>query len=239
MSHDLAGSPECSRTDAVALRIAVPGAGDVSALLERPARARACVVLAHGAGAGMTHSFMTAFAAGLGERGLACLRYQFPFMEHGSRRPDTPAVAQATVRAAVDAAAAAVPGLRLVAGGKSFGGRMTSQAEAAAPLPGVAGLLFVGFPLHPAGRSAVSRADHLQQVALPMLFLQGTRDGLADLALISGVAGALGPRAALATFDDADHAFHVRARSGRTDAGTLAAMLDAAAEWIDGLDDRH
>ncbi|MEO8080731.1 MAG: alpha/beta family hydrolase, partial [Caldimonas sp.] len=147
MSHDLAGMPECSRTETVALRIAVPGAGGVSALLEQPAGARACVVLAHGAGAGMTHSFMTAFAAGLGERGLACLRYQFPFMEHGSRRPDTPAVAQATVRAAVDAAAAAVPGLRLVAGGKSFGGRMTSQAEAAAPLPGVAGLLFVGFPL--------------------------------------------------------------------------------------------
>jgi len=219
-----------------ALTIAVDAAGTaVSALLQSPPAARALYVFAHGAGAGMTHSFMAAFANGLAERGVATLRYQFPSMEKGARRPDPPAIAHAAVRAAVAAAADAAPGLPLVAGGKSFGGRMTSQAQAAAPLPNVRGLVFVGFPLHPAGKPADERAQHLQQVALPMLFLQGTRDELADLALLRPVLQRLGERATLSVFDEADHAFHVPARSGRRDADVRAEMLDATARWIDRI----
>jgi predicted alpha/beta-hydrolase family hydrolase len=207
------------------------GDASVSALLLAPADARACYVLAHGAGAGMTHPFMGAVAQGLAARGIATLRYQFPYMERGSRRPDTPRVAHAAVRAAVVEAAQRLPGLPLFAGGKSFGGRMTSQAQAAAPLPGVRGLAFVGFPLHPAGKPGVERAAHLAAVKVPMLFLQGTRDELADLALLQGVVQDLGDRATLHLEDDADHAFHVRARSGRSDAQVVQALAVALAAW--------
>jgi predicted alpha/beta-hydrolase family hydrolase len=204
----------------------------VSGLLVAPAQAHACLVLGHGAGAGMTHPFMAALADGLAERGVATLRYQFPFAEQGARRPDPPDVAQATVRAAVNAAARLAPQLPLVAGGKSFGGRMTSQAQAASPLPGVRGLAFVGFPLHPAGKPSLQRARHLADVHVPMLFLQGTRDALADFDLVQELRERLGPRATLVFFEDADHAFHVRVRSGGTDAGTLHELLDRLAAWI-------
>ncbi len=213
----------------------VDGAGAVSALSIVPPDAAAVYVFGHGAGAGMRHAFMAAFAEGLAARRIATLRYQFPFMERGSRRTDSPAIAHATVRAAAAQAARIAPERLIVAGGKSFGGRMTSQAQAASPLPGVAGLAFIGFPLHPAGKPAVDRAAHLANVACPMLFLQGTRDGLADAALVSGVVEGLGSRATLAWFDDADHAFHVRARSGRTDAEVREAMLDAFAAWLQQL----
>src|SRR3954451_4353678 len=163
------------------LKITLQGAVAVSALLVRPANARACLVLAHGAGAGMSHPFMETVATGLGDRGVATLRYQFPYMEKGSKRPDAPAVAHAAVRAAVDEAARRCPGLPLVAGGKSFGGRMTSQAQAIAPLPGVRGLMFLGFPLHPPGKPSSERAAHLAEVKIPMLFVQGTRDEFAEL----------------------------------------------------------
>jgi predicted alpha/beta-hydrolase family hydrolase len=202
-------------------------------LLIAPPGARAAFVFAHGAGAGMTHAFMAAMAHGLAARGVATLRFQFPFMERGSRRTDPPAVAQAAVRAAVVEAARRLPGLPLIAGGKSFGGRMTSQAQAAAPLAGVVGLAFVGFPLHPAGKPSLDRGEHLAPVGLPMLFLQGTRDELADLELIRSCVAGLGERATLEVFDDADHSFHVRARSGRTDAQVLEALLDALCGWID------
>nr|WP_246312044.1 alpha/beta family hydrolase [Aquabacterium terrae] len=214
------------------MRFEVPGGGEVSALLQVPAASKACYVLGHGAGAGMTHAFMTALAAALAERAIATLRYQFPYMERGSKRVDPPALAQAAVRAAVAAAARRLPGLPLIAGGKSFGGRMSSQAQAAAPLAGVRGLAFVGFPLHPAGAPSKQRAEHLAAVQVPMLFLQGTRDELADAALIGEVAQSLGERATLQWFDDADHAFHVRVKSGRNDAQVLQALADAIGEWI-------
>jgi hypothetical protein len=204
----------------------------VSALLTLPAQARACYVFAHGAGAGMTHSFMAAFATGLAARDVATLRYQFPYMEKGAKRPDVPALAQATVRAAVAEAARQCPSLPLYAGGKSFGGRMTSQAQAKAAMPGVRGLIFVGFPLHPAGKPAIDRAEHLSKVTVPMLFLQGTRDELADLSLIGSVTDGLGASATLELFEDADHSFRVRARSGRNDAQVRDAMLDATCAWI-------
>jgi predicted alpha/beta-hydrolase family hydrolase len=214
------------------LRIAIDAAQSVSALLQVPDGARAAYVFAHGAGAGIEHPFMAAFSDGLAARGIATLRYQFVFMEQGSKRPDPPARAHAAVRAAVAEAGRRLPGLPLFAGGKSFGGRMTSQAQALASLPGVRGLVFVGFPLHPAGKPADGRAQHLFDVGLPMLFLQGTRDELADSVLVRSLIQRLGSRATLALFDDADHAFHVRARSGRSDAQTLQAMLDATAAWI-------
>ena len=210
-------------------------AGSVSALLLSPNAPRACFVFAHGAGAGMTHSFMETFASGLCERGIATLRYQFPYMEKRSKRPDAPAVAIATVRAAVTKAAEVFPGLSLVAGGKSFGGRMTSQAQAAAPLPGVRGLAFVGFPLHPAGKPSIDRAEHLAKVDLPMLFLQGTRDTLAEVTLIEPVVQRLGPRAALHLVEGADHSFHVLARSGRNDCEVMNEILDAFAKWADSV----
>jgi len=216
-----------------ALRIQIDDGSSVSALLQMPSPARALYVFAHGAGAGMTHSFMGAIADGLAERSIATLRYQFPSMEKGSRRPDSPPVAHAAVRAAVEAAARAAPGLPLFAGGKSFGGRMTSQAQAARPLTGVRGLVFFGFPLHPAKKPADERALHLQQVAVPMLFLQGTRDELADLTLLRPVVGRLGERAAMTEFEQADHSFHVPASSGRRDADVRAEMLDVTAAWIE------
>ncbi len=204
----------------------------MSALLTTPNSPHAAFVLAHGAGAGMHHAFMAAVASGLAERGIATLRFQFPSMERHSKRPDTPRVAHAAVRAAVAAANDRLPGLPLFAGGKSFGGRMTSQAQAASPLPGVRGLVFLGFPLHPAGRPAQDRGDHLAGVACPMLFVQGTRDELADLALVTSLTARLGPLATLALFDDADHGFHVRARSGSNDAAVIARILDTIAAWI-------
>jgi predicted alpha/beta-hydrolase family hydrolase len=214
------------------LTIAVGGAGSVSALWLAPAQARACYVFAHGAGAGMTHPSMAAFAEGLAAHEVATLRFQFPYMEKGSKRPDLPAVAQAAVRAAVDEAARLGAGLPLFAGGRSFGGRMTSQAQARAPLAGVRGLVFVGFPLHPAGKPGTERAAHLTTIEIPMLFLQGTRDELAGLDLLNPVVDALGAKATLELFDDADHSFHVRARSGRNDAQVREAMLDATVAWM-------
>ena len=205
---------------------------DVSGLLQTPSRPRACYVFAHGAGAGMKHPFMAAMAEGLAACGIATLRYQFPYMERGSKRPDPPQLAHATVRAAVAAASRVLPDLPLIAGGKSFGGRMTSQAQAIAPLPGVRGLAFLGFPLHPAGKPSSERADHLSAVHIPMLFLQGTRDQLATLELIEPLCGSLGERSTLQLFADADHSFHVPARSGRTDADVREAVLDALSAWI-------
>lgn len=203
----------------------------VSALLIAPPRAFACYVLAHGAGAGMTHPSMASVAEELGARGLATLRYQFPYMEAGSKRPDPPALCHATVRAAIAAAGRLLPKLALIAGGRSFGGRMTSQAQALAPLPGVQGLAFLGFPLHPAGRPSADRAEHLSDVRVPMLFLQGTRDALAELALLRPMVERLGKRATLKLFEDADHSFHVPAKTGRKDADVRGEMLDALAAW--------
>jgi predicted alpha/beta-hydrolase family hydrolase len=224
-----------ANADAKELTIAVDATRRVSGLLRAPADARACYVLAHGAGAGMRHPFMGAMAEALASRAIATLRYQFPYMEQGSKRPDVPALARATVRAAIAEAARAMPGVALVAGGKSFGGRMTSQAQAAAPLPDVRGLAFLGFPLHPAGKPSDERAAHLADVHVPMLFLQGTRDDLASLSLLKPVVERLGSNAKLVLFDDADHSFHVPARSGRNDADVLAALADAIAAWLGEL----
>ena len=218
--------------DATPVTIPIGDAPPVSGLLARPRAARACLVLAHGAGAGMTHPFMAAFAADLAAGNVASLRYQFPFMERGSKRPDPAPVAQAAVRAAVTAAARLLPGLTLFAGGQSFGGRMTSQAQAALPLPGVHGLAFLGFPLHPRGKPGAARAAHLDDVKVPMLFLQGDRDALADLALLRPVVGRLGPRARLVVFPQADHSFHVPARSGRADADVRGQVAAALARWM-------
>jgi predicted alpha/beta-hydrolase family hydrolase len=215
------------------ITITVDGAGRVSGLLVAPARARACIVLAHGAGAGMAHPFMAAVAAGLCERGIATLRYQFPYMERGGKRPDPPKLAHAAVRAAVAEAATRLPKLPLIAGGKSFGGRMTSQAQALAPLPGVRGLAFLGFPLHPAGQPSRDRGQHLADVQVPMLFLQGTRDALAMVDQVEPMCESLGARATLKLFADADHSFHVPARSGRNDAQAMNELLDAIAAWTD------
>ena len=205
----------------------------VSALLQVPSTARACYVMAHGAGAGMAHPFMASVAGHLAERGIATLRYQFPYVERGSKRPDPPRVATAAVRAAVAAAGRLVPELPLYAGGKSFGGRMTSQAQAGKPLPGVHGLVFLGFPLHPPGEPGEVRGEHLADVEIPMLFFQGSRDEFAEFALLQKLAGRLGPRATFWLFDEADHSFHVPARSGHTDAEIRVAMAGALADWID------
>jgi predicted alpha/beta-hydrolase family hydrolase len=218
-----------------AIRIEFEGSAAVSGLLMQPAAAQACFVLAHGAGAGMAHPLMAAVATGLFERGIATLRYQFPYMEKGSKRPDPPPVAQAAVRAAIASAAQHCPSLKLVAGGKSFGGRMTSQAQAKTPLAGVRGLAFLGFPLHPAGKPSSERGKHLGDVSIPMLFLQGTRDTLAELPLIEAVTAALGSRASLKLFEHADHSFHVPVRSGRNDGEIMAELLDTLAAWIGAL----
>jgi uncharacterized protein len=218
-------------SDAQKLVLAVDAGRQVSALLDAPPQAWACYVFGHGAGVGMTHPAMAAVATELGERGIAVLRYQFPYMEQGSKRPDPPALCHATVRAAVTEAGRLMPDLPLIAGGRSFGGRMTSQAQAASPLPRVAGLAFIGFPLHPAGRPSDERAKHLFDVQIPMLFLQGTRDDLADLGLLRPLIDKLGQRATLTLFEDADHSFHVRASTGRKDADVRREMLDALAAW--------
>ena len=217
------------------LTIDLGKASAVSALLTRPPRARACFVFAHGAGAGMTHPFMETVATGLCARGMATLRYQFPYMEKGSKRPDPPAVAQSAVRAATAEAMRCFPGMPLIAGGKSFGGRMTSQAQAAAPLAGVHGLAFLGFPLHPAGKPSSDRAKHLADIQIPMIFIQGTRDSLAELSLLEPAVKKLGQTASLHLVKEADHSFHVLARSGRNDREVMDEILDAFAAWIDAL----
>lgn len=216
------------------LAIRVDDGQTVSALLMVPDQPNACLVLAHGAGAGMAHPFMAAIAAGLCRRGVASLRYQFPFMEKGSRRPDRPSLAQQTVRAAVTEAGRRLE-CPLFAGGKSFGGRMTSLAQAASALPHVRGLVFFGFPLHPAGKRGNDRAAHLFEVRIPLLFLQGTRDALADENLIRELAGELGERATLLMLPGADHSFHVPARSAQTDAAVRDVMLDSVVRWIAAL----
>ena len=203
----------------------------VSGLWQSPARPKACYIMAHGAGAGMRHAFLEAVATGLVSEGIACLRYQFPYLERGSKRPDPPKVCHATVRQAV-AEAAKLTSAPLFAGGRSFGGRMTSQAQALDPLPGVKGLAFLGFPLHPAKKPSIERAGHLQAVKLPMLFLQGTEDELAELKLLQSVIQSLGKRATLALYEAADHSFHAPKRSGRTDAQTLQQLTHTLAEWI-------
>lgn len=216
------------------LTLCLPAGGTVAALLDSPEAPQACLVLAHGAGAGMDHPFMADLSAQLCRQGIAVLRFQFPFMQQGSRRPDPPAIAQGAVRAAVAEAARRLPNVPLFAGGKSFGARMSSQAEAAEPLPAVRGLVFFGFPLHPAGKPATARGEHLPQVGIPMLFLQGTRDALADLSLLEPVVRALGARATLHVVDGADHAFHVLVRSGRKNSEVLAELAATAAAWMRG-----
>jgi len=215
------------------LKIQLDDGGSVSGLLQAPAKPIACFVLAHGAGAGMTHPFLAAVAARLGDQGVATLRYRFPYMERGSKRPDHPQVAQATVRAAVAAAQHLVPGAPVFAGGKSFGGRMTSQAQAESPLPGVRGLVFLGFPLHAPGRPSDERGEHLFQVQVPMLFLQGTRDDFASLDLLRPLVERLGERATLELIPDADHSFRVPARTGKGSEEILAGMMDRLLSWIE------
>jgi predicted alpha/beta-hydrolase family hydrolase len=221
--------------EATPVTIAVEGSGEVSGLLLLPPKARTLYVLAHGAGAGMRQRFLEATARGLEKRGIGALRYQFPYMEKGSKRPDRPPVAFATVRAAAAAAARVAPGIRLVAGGKSFGGRMTSGAEAEAHLANVAGLAFLGFPLHPPGAPADTRGAHLSDVTIPMLFLQGTRDEFAELDLLRPLVAGLGSHAMLHLVDSADHSFHVPAKSGRKDAEVLDEVLDTMAAWVERL----
>ena len=214
------------------IKIAVAD-GEVSGLLTAPQSARAGYVLAHGAGVGMRHVFMNAVALGLAERGIAALRYQFLYMEQGRRRPDSAKMAHAVVRAAVEKAAELLPGFPLIAGGKSYGARMTSEAQAESPLAGVRGLAFLGFPLHAPGQPSDARAEHLSRVEIPMLFLQGTRDDFANSDYLNPLVNRLGARATLKLFDDADHSFHVPAKSGRTDAEVMREVLDALARWVD------
>lgn len=214
------------------LKINIPGSDEhVSGLMRRPADAKALYLFAHGAGVGMTHKSMAANAEGLAARGIATLRYQFLYMEKGSKRPDPPKLAHAVVRAAAAQAALLAPDLPLFAGGRSFGGRMTSQAQAEVPLPGVCGLAFLGFPLHPAGKPGIERAEHFERVGIPMLFVSGARDALAEMDLLRPVVANLGERATLRVIDHADHSFKVAAKSGRTSAE--AEVLDAVADWID------
>jgi len=214
--------------------IAVDG-GHVSGLLLLPDQPRAILVLAHGAGAGMRHPFMEAVSQGLARKEVATLRYQFPYMEKGLGRPDSPAVATATVRSACELARAEFPELPLLAGGKSFGGRMTSTAQAETPMAGVRGLVFLGFPLHPPKRPGITRAEHLFSVRVPMLFLQGTRDGLADLGLIQDVTGKLGAMATLHIVEGADHSFAVLKRSGRPADQVLEELAETTAVWFTRL----
>jgi predicted alpha/beta-hydrolase family hydrolase len=209
--------------------------GAVSGLLMVPDGAGACYVLAHGAGAGMRHAFLEATAGALAVRGIATLRYQFPYMENRRSRPDTPRVAMGTVRAAIGVAAAALPGVPLFAGGKSFGGRMTSELASREVPEGLRGLAFLGFPLHAPNRPDVKRSTHLFQVPVPMLFLQGTRDDLAELGRMRSICAELGPRATLHEVEGADHSFHVLKRSGRTDAQVLDELCDTMRQWMSQL----
>jgi uncharacterized protein len=221
--------------EAERLQFSVEGAGEVSAILIRPATAQWLLVLAHGAGAGMTHPFLEKLARELGEAGVATFRYQFPYMEQRRRAPDSPSVATATVAAAVQAAAKAAPGLALLAGGKSFGGRMSSQAASQGLLEGVRGLVFFGFPLHPPNKPSTKRAEHLEKVKIPMLFLQGTRDTLADLKLLQPICAGLGSRAQLHVIETADHSFHVLKSSRRSDAEVLHELAQTTASWAERI----
>jgi len=227
--------PHTSQVNPAAAQPVILTVGDdlrVSGLLERPPDARALFVLGPGAGANMRHHFLSDLSAALAARGIASLRYQFPYMERNSRRPDTPAVCHATIRAAIAWAGEFEPALPLIAGGKSFGGRMTSQAQALTPLPGVRGLVLLGFPLHPPKKPSTTRADHLAKIAIPLLFVQGTRDALAEVQLIHRVIQPLADRASLTMIEGADHAFHVPARSGKADADVLRAIGDAIDTWV-------
>ena len=217
---------------AKALTIGVQTETPLSAILMKPRGACACFVFAHGAGAGMSHPFMEQIAEGLYGRDIATLRYQLPFMEKGSKRPDQPAIAHAAIRAAVTEARERCSGVALVAGGKSFGGRMTSQAQAIEPLEGVLGLAFLGFPLHPSGKPSAARSQHLSAIRIPMLFVQGTRDKLAETTLLEPVTKGLGRKATVHLLDHADHSFHVPARSGRNDVDVVDEIADAFAAWI-------
>ena len=221
--------------DGERLRFAVEGAGEVSAIWMRPAKARWALALAHGAGAGMTHPFLEKLAEELAAVGVATLRYQFPYMEERRRVPDSPAVATAAVAGAARAARKAGAGLPIFAGGKSFGGRMSSQAAAAGLLEGVRGLVFFGFPLHPPNKPGTKRAEHLAKVPMPMLFLQGTRDTLADLKLLRPICGELGERATLHVVATADHSFHVLKSAGRNDAEVLRELAETMAVWAEKL----
>lgn len=214
------------------LCIAVAGDTTVSAVPIIPKGARACLVFAHGAGAGMNHPYIAAVCEGLAVRRIATLRYQFPYMEQGSRRPDPPKLCHKSVAAAVAAAHECMPGLPLFAGGKSFGGRMTSQAQAVAPLPYVRGLCFFGFPLHAPKQPATTRAQHLSAIRIPMLFLQGAGDALAQLSLLQGVVAGLSAPVRLIVVEHADHSFHVPIRSGTTDGAVMASVLDDTAAWM-------
>ena len=222
-------------TQARELKLDIERVGTVSALLIEPPKPRACFVFAHGAGAGMRQPFMEKVAAGLAARGIATLRYQFPYMEKAKRRPDKPMIAHATVWTAVAEAARLCPGLKLVAGGKSFGGRMTSQAQAQAPLPGVRGLAFLGFPLHADNKPSIERAAHLSGIEIPMLFLQGTRDRLADLRYLQPVIEELGSKARLHEVAGGDHSFLVLRKSGRSNDEAMEEVLDTLAAWITEL----
>jgi predicted alpha/beta-hydrolase family hydrolase len=218
--------------DSRPLTIALDGADKVSGLYLAPSSAHACLVLAHGAGTNMAHKSMEATVRGLAERGVATLRYNFLYSERGSGRPDAPALAHKAVRAAIAEASKLAPKLPLFAGGRSFGGRMTSQVQALEPLPSVKGLVFFAFPLHPAGKPGIDRAKHLDDVKSPMLFLQGTHDALAELDLLKAVVKHLGKRATLHLSENADHSFHVPAKTGRKDGDVLAEILDVAVKWI-------
>jgi predicted alpha/beta-hydrolase family hydrolase len=211
-------------------KFSVGKAGEVSGLLMAPIKPKACLILAHGAGAGMMHSFMERIAVELGEQGIASFRYQFPYMEQGNRRPDPPPVAEAAVRAAVTETTRLLPKIPLVAGGKSFGGRMTSQAQARDPLPGVLGLVFLGFPLHPAGKPSTTRAEHLSGVKVPMLFLQGAKDKLAEIELLEPLVSKL-RSSELQIIPDADHSFHVPKRSGKSDDDVISELAVAISTW--------
>ena len=214
-------------------KIVIPiGSESVSGLLLRPADAKALYLLAHGAGTNMAHKCMVSNAEGLAARGIATLRYNFLYTEKGSKRPDAPKLAHAAIRAAAGRAAQLAGDLPTYAGGRSFGGRMTSQAQGEEPLPGVRGLAFLGFPLHPAGKPDVERAGHLADVNVPMLFVSGSRDALAELDLLRPVVAGLGDRATLHVVEHADHSFNVAAKSGRTGAEAEAEALDALAEWM-------
>ena len=231
-NHNLAGSQTpCHMPTSKLLDLTLQNGGRVSAIAAGPRRAESAFVFAHGAGAGMHHPFMAAVADGLGQRRIATLRYQFPSMEAGRPRVDRPPVAHATVRAAAAMANALWPGLPLFAGGKSFGGRMTSQAQAIEPIPGVVGLIFLGFPLHPSGKPSVERAIHLASIDVPMLFIHGERDALAETAEFDAMSNSLGSLASREDVAEADHAFHVPKRSGTTDDEVRESFLDALAVW--------
>ena len=223
-----------SQNAAKPIRITIDTNTSVSGLWQEAPRSKACYAVAHGAGAGMEQPFLVSLAAELATRQVSTLRYQFPYMDRGSKRPDPPGLCHTVVRAAVAEAARRSPA-PLVAGGRSFGGRMTSQAQAENPLPGVLGLAFLAFPLHPAKQPSITRADHLSGVQIPMLFLQGTRDALAELELLEPVVAKLGKGATLKLFEHADHSFHVPARSGRSDADILMETADTLASWIGTL----